>query len=113
MQFFEDRVCSGSPLERLAIGVVGGNEVIDALNALHDAGEGSAADGLVGDQQEESFDLVQPRTVGRDEVHVPARFVGKPGLALPCPIEMWVHAAQGASAVQVLLLGPAACGRTA
>jgi len=31
MQFFEDRVGRGGPLERLAVCVVGGDEVIDAL----------------------------------------------------------------------------------
>ncbi len=58
MQLFEDRICGGGPLERLAVRVVGGDEVIDALDELLDAGEGSAANGLVGDQREESLDLV-------------------------------------------------------
>lgn len=58
MQLFEDRICGGGPLERLAVRVVGGDEVIDALDKLLDAGEGSAANGLVGDQREESLDLV-------------------------------------------------------
>ena len=39
MQFFEDRVGRGGPLERLAVGVVVGDEVIDALHELFDAGE--------------------------------------------------------------------------
>ena len=58
MQLFEDRICGGGPLERLADRVVGGDEVIDARDELLDAGEGSAANGLVGDQREESLDLV-------------------------------------------------------
>ena len=72
MELFEDRISGGRPLEWLAVCVVGGDEVIDALYELLDAGEGSAANGLVGDQSKESLDLVQPRAVGRDEVHVPS-----------------------------------------
>lgn len=45
MELFEDRVCGSGPLERLAIRVVGG----DTLHELLGAGEGSAADGLIGD----------------------------------------------------------------
>ena len=82
MQLLEDRICSGSPLERLAVGVVRGDEVINALHELFDAGERSAADGLVGDQGEASFDLVQPGAVGRDEVHVPSRPGCQPSLDL-------------------------------
>ena len=39
MQLFEDRIRSGSPLERLAFHVVGRDEVIDLLHELFDAGE--------------------------------------------------------------------------
>jgi len=73
MQFFEDRVGGGGPLERLAVCVVVGDEVIDALCELFDAGERAAADRLGGNQREEPFDLIEPGAVGRDEVHVPAR----------------------------------------
>ena len=82
MQFFKDGIGGGCPLEWLAVGVVRGDEVVDALHELFDAGEGPASNGLVGDQGEESLDLVQPRTVGRDEVHVPARSGGQPSLDL-------------------------------
>lgn len=34
MQLFEDRICGGGPLERLAVRVVGGDEVIDATSWL-------------------------------------------------------------------------------
>ena len=39
MQFFEDRVGRGSPSEGLAGGVVMGDELVDALHELLDAGE--------------------------------------------------------------------------
>ncbi len=58
MQLYEDGVSSSGPLERLAVRVVCGNEVVDALHELLDAGERTAADGLVGDQREEALDLV-------------------------------------------------------
>ena len=82
MQLLEDRVSGGSPSERLRVGVVVGDEPIDALHELLDAGERAAADRLVGDQREEAFDLIQPRAVGRDEVHVPARATRQPHLDL-------------------------------
>ncbi len=73
MQLFEDGVGGGGSLEGPAVGVVGGDEAVDALHELLDAGERAAADGLVGDEGEEAFDLIEPGTVGRNEVHVPAR----------------------------------------
>lgn len=39
MQLFEDRVRGGGPLAGLAVRVVGGDEVIDTLDELLDAGE--------------------------------------------------------------------------
>ena len=38
MQLFEDGVSCSGPLEGLAVGVVGGDEMIDALHELLDAG---------------------------------------------------------------------------
>lgn len=49
MQLFKVRIGGGSPLERLAVRVVGGDEVINALHELFDAGERAAPNGLVGD----------------------------------------------------------------
>ena len=82
MQLLEDRVSGGCPLERLAVGVVGGDELVDALHELLDAGERAAANGLVGDQRKKALDLGEPGAVGRDEVHVPARARCQPGLDL-------------------------------
>ena len=82
MKLFEDQICSGGPLEWLAVRVVGRDEVINALHELFDAGERAASDGFVGDQREEAFDLIEPRAVGRDEVHVPARSGCQPCLDL-------------------------------
>lgn len=82
MQFLEDRISGGGPLEGLAVRVVGRDEVVDALNELFDAGERTAPDCLVGDQREETFNLVEPRAVGRYEVHMPARVRRQPCLDL-------------------------------
>ncbi len=73
MQLFDDRIGRSGPLERLAIRVVGGDEVIDALHELLDAGERTAADRLVGDQREEALNLIEPRAVGRNEVYAGKR----------------------------------------
>ena len=82
MQLFEDRICGGSPLERLAVRVVRRDEVVSALHELFDASEASAPNCLVSYQREEALDLVEPRAVGRDEVHVPARPSCQPSLDL-------------------------------
>ncbi len=82
MELFEDRICGGGPLERLAVWIVRRDEVIDALYELLDADEGSSANDLVGDQREGALDLVEPGTVGRDEMHVPAWSSRQPGLDL-------------------------------
>ena len=58
------------------------DELVDALDELLDAGERAAADGLVGDQREEAFELIQPRAVGWDEMQVPARPTCQPGFDL-------------------------------
>ena len=82
MQFLEDRFSSCGPAKRLTARVVRVHEVIDALDQLLDAGERAAANGFVGDQAEEAFDLVQPRAVRGNEVHVPTRAGSQPGLDL-------------------------------
>ncbi len=73
MQLFEDGISGGGPAKRLAVHVVGRDEVVDALHELFDAGEGSLPNGFIGDQREEALDLIELGTVGWDEVHVPAR----------------------------------------
>src|SRR5688572_9917661 len=82
MQLLKNRICRGRPFERLAVGVVVSDELIDALHELLDAGERSTANGLVSDQCKEALDLVQPGAVGRNEVHVPAWPGGQPSLNL-------------------------------
>src|SRR5450755_2189190 len=48
MQFREDRIGDGGPLERLRMGVVVGDELIDALHELLDARERAAPNSLPG-----------------------------------------------------------------
>ena len=74
----QDRIGSGSPGEGFAALVVSGDEVIDLADQVCHAGEGAAANCLVGDQSEEALDLVEPGTVGWDEVDMPARPLGQP-----------------------------------
>jgi len=68
MQFLKDRVDSGGLLERLRIGVVVDDKLINALHELLDARERAAANGFVGDQREKTFNLIEPRAVSRDHV---------------------------------------------
>lgn len=101
MQLFKDRIGGGSPLEGLAVRVVCRDEVINALHELFDTGERAAPNGLVSDQGKEALDLIEPGTVGRDEMHVPARPTGQPGLDLG----MAVRGVVVADAVNVQLDG--------
>lgn len=74
----EDRIGGGSPLERFAVLIVVGDELVDSLNQLPDRPEGSAANRFVGDEAKESLGLIQPRTICRDEMHMPSRSCGQP-----------------------------------
>ena len=65
MQLFKVRIGGDSPLERLAVRAVGHDEVIDILHEMFDAGERTSADRRVGDHHKPSFDLIEPRAVGR------------------------------------------------
>ncbi len=56
--------------------------MVDALSELFAACKRAATNGLVGDQREESLDLIEPGTVGLDEVHVPARSCCQPDFNL-------------------------------
>ena len=47
MQLLKNRICGGRPFERLAVGVVVSDELIDALHELLDAGGRAAANGRV------------------------------------------------------------------
>jgi hypothetical protein len=59
MQLLKDRIGRGGPAKGLAVAVVVRDEVIDALHELPDACERTAANGLVSDQREEAFNLVE------------------------------------------------------
>ena len=60
MDLLEDGIGGRCPLERQAAGIIGGDEVVDALHELPYASEGAAADGLAGNQREEALDLIEP-----------------------------------------------------
>ena len=82
MELFEDGLSGGGPGEWLALLVVVSDEVIALGDQLFDRGEGAVANALLGDDGEEAFDLVEPGVAGRDEVRMPARMRGQPGVDL-------------------------------
>jgi len=55
------------------------DEVVDFLDEVGSGNERAAADGALGDESEEAFDLVEPRGVAGREVNVPARTACEPG----------------------------------
>lgn len=69
--FGDDVLGSGLPDEGFGIGVPVGRPGGDGFAEFGDAGEGSAAQTLVGELFEPSLDQVQPRTLGRGRMHVP------------------------------------------
>ena len=58
------------------------DKLVGALDELFDADERAAADCFVGDQCEEVFDLIQPRALGRDEMHASSQPTCQPSLDL-------------------------------
>ncbi len=82
MKLFKNRIGRGVPAERLGVGVVVGDELIDTLDELIDAGERASTDCLVSEGGKEAFELIESGAVGRDEMHVPAGWTGQPGLDL-------------------------------
>ena len=59
-----------------------GDEVVDLGDQVADRVERAAPDGRVGDGSEEALDQVEPGAVGGDEMELPARPGGEPGLDL-------------------------------
>src|SRR6185312_147012 len=75
----EDLVGCLGPGERPGVVVPGGDPVADVVFQGLDGGVDAAADQLVGEQAEPSFDLVHPGRAGRGEVDVEAGPAGQPG----------------------------------
>ena len=67
-EFLEDSISSGSPDEGLCICVVGADEAVDFFDEVGGGLEGATTDGALGDEGEETFDLVEPGGVRGREV---------------------------------------------
>lgn len=71
MKLFEFRIGSSSPNKGFAVLVVIGDAVIDLADDLLDRAVRTATNGLVCDRSEETLDEIEPRPVGRCEMHMP------------------------------------------
>jgi hypothetical protein len=78
MELFEDRVGGGSPDEGSFAGVVVSDILVDLVHQFAHALERTAPDGLLRDQCEPAFDLVEPACVGRGVVDVEAGMPRQP-----------------------------------
>src|SRR5208283_2878087 len=67
----EDGIGRGGPAERLRAGIMTVDVVEDSFLEVGYAGEGTAANRLVGDQGKAALYLVQPARMGRDEMQRP------------------------------------------
>src|SRR5262245_46399164 len=74
----EDVVGSPGPDERFGVSIACVEVLLDGVLELLDRFEGAATDLLLRQVGEESFDLVQPRTVRWSEVHVKTGTFGQP-----------------------------------
>src|SRR5215470_16152045 len=74
----EDRLCRGGPEERLCSAVRILNVVIDFFDQLLHAAKGPAANGLLRDAVEPDLHLIEPRGIGRSEVHMESRLGDEP-----------------------------------
>lgn len=79
LDLLKDRLCGGGPHEGPGVGVVVLHEVLNATDELAHALKGSSTNGLLGDQAEPALNLIEPRGVGRREMHVEAWPASQPG----------------------------------
>ena len=80
----EDVLGGFGPYERLRLGVVEQQVVVDRLFQVIDAGVAAPADASCGDLGEEALDQVHPRRAGRREMQLEARMFLQPGRHLRC-----------------------------
>ena len=85
-----------TPLTNLFLGpcewsgglVLCGDECIDVLLKLLDGGEGGAGQGLALKDRKPSFDLIEPRRTGWDEMEMHLRVFLEPALVLLMRVEV-------------------------
>ena len=87
-EFGEDGVGGGSPLERLRMGVVVSDELLDLAHQLGKGAAGVTADGALCDEAEPALDLVDPRRIGGREMQIVTGSLCEPGAILAC---LWVE----------------------
>jgi hypothetical protein len=80
--FLEDIGGLGGPYEGLWLGIVELQVGFDCGLEFGDAAEDAAADGVAGDQTEESFDQIDPGSRCRGEVEVEAGVALEPSIDL-------------------------------
>src|SRR5215210_43591 len=73
----QDLIGTLGPDERLRIGLVGVDELLDGRFELGDTAERAATDLLHGELGEPAFDEAEPRAIGRGEVDVETRAFGE------------------------------------
>ena len=76
----QDGISRSGPDERAHFGIVSSHEVLDPGHQLLHAAKGPATDGLLRNDVDPNFDLVEPGGVGRSKVHVTAGVRGQPAL---------------------------------
>ncbi len=60
LHLLKDCIRRGHPRERVRLGIVATNKVLNLGHQVWDAAKGSATDGFWGDEVEPEFDLVEP-----------------------------------------------------
>lgn len=80
LDLFENGIGRRGPDEGARLGIVRSDEVFDFGHEFFDGAERAAADGLLRNDVEPDFDLIEPGGVGRGEVHLIPRVHGQPAL---------------------------------
>ena len=70
LQFLKYGIGGGGPGERLRLRVVALHEFLDAIDEVGDAAEGASSNGLLRDDIEPDFNLIEPGTAGGGVVNV-------------------------------------------
>jgi hypothetical protein len=84
LDFGEDRVRRGRPHERVRVGVGSLHILIDFLDQFFDVAKRPATNGLVRNPIKPDLHLIQPRGIGRGEVHVKSWPCGEPAFTRGC-----------------------------
>src|SRR3989304_4621663 len=80
--FFENRICCGSPNKGTGLSIILFHKVFNMSDQVFDALKRSTADGLLGNEIEPDLDLIEPRSIRGCIVNLITRMGSQPAFNL-------------------------------